>query len=954
MAIVDLDIRDRFYLTEDVRNYIQEQKEHFGFGLLGAAVYFRTYSRTQFDGSQEVWADTVIRVVEGLFTIRKWWYLRNGIRWDDQYWQSKAADMADAIFNFHFLPPGRSLWAMGVEHTYNIGSMALNNCFAGTETFLTRAFGSVPLSDVVDEPVEVLTKDGWRSAVVKSFGVQQLQEVVFTPVLHKKQSLQGLRSNHTLRKQVTANHRWELVDGSLTTDLQIGDVIPTVRYQPDTTTVEYKKGFTHGLVFGDGTRQSSLTYRVRLCGDKVKHEHNFDRVTYPKHMNGDALAFVRSPMNLKDFPVMQSPDYIGGFINGWVAMDGTHASEASITLDTQVENGYQWLTDNAPYGGYVVTGVNSDDRPTNYGERSNTLYRVRLRASDDVSWKVASIVKLDEAPVYCVVNPSNERFTLSGGLYTSNCGYREITHLSADVEWLADALMLGVGTGFSTQTYNVELRKPLEIERTFVVPDTREGWVQALGEVIRSYENGTETVRFDYSQVRPEGAPIKGFGGIASGPEPLEKGIERIRGYLESHLRGETSSVRLVTDTINAVGAVVVSGNVRRSAEIALGRADNTEFINLKNFDMYPEREEIGWMSNNSVILETYEDFHYLPELADRIRYNGEPGIFNLINIQKYGRYGERMLDKATGANPCGEIPLESSELCCLSEVFPTRCVDEYGNFSVSAYYKAVELATLYASTVSLLPTHSRDTNEIIERNHRIGVSLSGIADWLALHHATDVITWLDKGYKLVRSVNTQLALEAGVRESIRVTTVKPSGSISLLAGVSSGVHLPPFSRYLRRVRVSENSPIVPVLTEAHVPNEPDTYSDRTLVFEFPVDQGKVRGQKDVSVWAKAATVQMLQKFWADNMVSNTLTFDPVREGSQIEDLLTYTVPYTKTISLLPLLDEGSVYAQAPIEQITLEEVRRREKEIKDIDWSNFGGSDGVDSKFCDSDGCVV
>lgn len=660
--MIDLRVEERFQLSDNFKQYLHSQKEDFGFGLLGAVVYARTYSRIMDDGRQERWPDTVIRVVEGLFTIRKWHYLRNHLKWDENYWNAKAEEMAQAIFDIKLLGSGRGLWAMGSETVYRIGAAALNNC------------GSV-----------------------------------------------------------------------------------------------------------------------------------------------------------------------------------------------------------------------------------------------------------------------------------------DVKVLSEDAAWTMDFLMLGVGTGhnttfFENPKYTIpELNADVEI---YEIPDSREGWVESLRKLIASYENGTTRVDFDYSKIRGKGEPIRGFGGTASGPDPLIKLHERVRGYLDDYALGKTSGTRLIVDTMNAIGACVVAGNVRRSAEISLGSATDEEFINLKNYVLNPERAEIGWMSNNSIIIQKLEDLKQLPSIAERVRDNGEPGIINLLNIQKYGRYGEKSNDKATSTNPCAEIPLESYELCNLAEVFPTRCVDSNGKFSEDEFIRVVELATLYTATVSLLPTHDHRTNAVIARNRRTGVSLSGIADWLAEHPATNVISWLDRGYKAVRSENNRLNEEAGVPPAVRVTTVKPSGTVSLLAGVSSGMHLPPFSRYIRRVRVGENTPIVPILIEAGVPFEKDVYSDNTLVFEFPVDQGKVKGQKDVSVWAKAQTVVMLQRWWADNMVSNTLSFDPEREGDQIEDLLTYVVPNIKSISLLPLLDEGSVYEQSPIEQITLEEVKRRKKEILEIDWDKFSGSDGEDSKFCTSDNC--
>lgn len=667
--IIDLAKKDRFYLPEDFKSKLRKEKEQFGFGILGAAVYARTYSRLKSDGTQERWADTVFRVVEGIFTIRKWWYIKNDIEWDAEFWNKKATDMATAIFKMEMLPPGRGLWAAGTEWMYEKGSASLYNC-----------------------------------------------------------------------------------------------------------------------------------------------------------------------------------------------------------------------------------------------------------------------------------------------------AYVENRHLSADAAWTMDMLMCGVGVGHNTQYFGSPIfhHPDEEKPKTYVIPDSREGWVESIRLLIESYEIGGRKIEFDYDKIRPSGAPIKGFGGTASGPEPLREAHEKIRKALAGYVDGFISGVRLQVDIHNMIGECVVAGNVRRSAEISLGDPMNSEFVNLKNYgtDENPgpayERRGHGWLSNNSVILDDYDDFKTLPDLAERIQDNGEPGIFNLKNIQKYGRMGEKKEDKATGANPCAEIPLEDAEVCNLVEVFPSRCLDEEGNFSRQVFDKALELATLYASTVSLLPTHSARTNAVIERNRRIGVSLSGIAKWTTDIGWTDCITAMNEGYDIVYNANKKWNAEAGVAQAVRVTTIKPSGTISLLAGVPAGMHLPPFSRYIRRMRVGKNTPIVPILKEAGIPYEDDVVSKGTLVFEFPIDLGKVKGQKDASIWEKAQTVVLLQKFWADNMVSNTINFDPEKEGHMVKDVLTHTIPFVKTMSFMPTYDFGSMYAQVPEEQITLEEVKRRQREIKEIDWDKFSGSDGEDSKFCANDSCAI
>lgn len=550
-------------------------------------------------------------------------------------------------------------------------------------------------------------------------------------------------------------------------------------------------------------------------------------------------------------------------------------------------------------------------------------------------------------------------------------------------EWTMDGLMNGVGVGFSTNWRGTATAADKADSETIVIPDSREGWVQSLISLMCAYIDSPRYGKnkfpiFDYSQIRAKGLPIKGFGGQSSGHEPLKKMHTRIEGYLDAFCAGELvvpateatdwapateevskpySHTRLIADIFNSIGACVVAGNVRRSAEIALGDVHDKDFINLKNYEMNPERMEIGWMSNNSVTLKPddgFEDFSYIPDMARRNVDNGEPGMINLYNMQKYGRYGKESPDEASLCNPCGEICLESFELCNLSETFPHRCAD------LDTFNKALKFATFYSTSVSLLPTHRPETNAVIAKNRRIGVSISGIAQWVSgaapkgwgLMNYTRLTRILREGYKIVKDENTRLAKAAGVPPSIRVTTIKPSGSISLLAGATAGVHYP-VSRYaIRRMRIGNDSPLVPALKEAGIPHEPDTYSDNTLVFEFAIDHGDVRPVTEVSPWEQFSIVAMLQRCWADNMVSATVYFDKEKDANDVEKLLAMFIPVLKSVSMLPHAGHG--YAQAPYEPITEEQYEERRNAYQKPKFAAVKGSVPMGSKFCDGDNCML
>lgn len=605
-----------------------------------------------------------------------------------------------------------------------------------------------------------------------------------------------------------------------------------------------------------------------------------------------------------------------------------------------------------------------------------------------------------------------------GSAACNNCGACTMKDLLVGTTWMMDFLMLGVGVGCDTSWKGEAIRPNKDISDVHIIPDSREGWVGSVNRLISSYVAGTPFPIFDYSQIRPKGSPLKGFGGTASGPDPLVKLHRRIEIYLDTYLEyqeggsspdvfeklvrrlkdvdyepyeGESQenfeqrfeqlidqvrqsamrypnekrydATRCQIDIVNAIGSCVVSGNIRRSSEIVLGEPGDLTFLNLKNYTINPERQLIGWMSNNSVRLSKTEDFRQIPNIAERIRDNGEPGILNQLNIKRFGRVNHRHDDAdpwtreleedlAHLCNPCSEIPLEPYELCNICDIFPTRCMKKNEReVDEEKYFKAVQHATFYCTTMSLLPTHNQLTNVVIARNRRIGVGLSGIADLYDLIGFTELTRLCRMGYKIIRTTNTSLAKEAGVPPSIRVTTIKPSGSISLLAGISPGMHFPTFKYAIRRMRISETSPLIPLLIKAGYHHEKDIYSDHTIVFEFPIDQGKTRPAEDVSLWEQLSLLAMLQREHSDNMCSVTIYFNKEKEGDQLEQALAIFAPAIKSCSMLPHSPVGA-YVQAPYEKIDRERYLEIKLKLKPIDWGTFNGSDGILPRFCNNDTC--
>ena len=526
--------------------------------------------------------------------------------------------------------------------------------------------------------------------------------------------------------------------------------------------------------------------------------------------------------------------------------------------------------------------------------------------------------------------------------------------------WVMDALMLGIGVGFDTlgQDKQMSIYAPTEPASIYEIPDTREGWVESVRLLINSFLRQNQPIQeFNYDLIRPLGAPIKGFGGVASGPAPLIDLHTRIRNVIGSRA-GELVDSRAIVDIVNLIGTCVVSGNVRRSATLALGTSEDEGFINLKNPEVFPERNSYdpekpgwAWMSNNSIsatVGTKYEDY------VDLIADNGEPGFIWLDVARDYGRLKDAPDYKDSrimGFNPCAEQPLESYELCTLVEVHLNR------HDSKEDFLKTLKFAYLYGKTVTLMPTHWQQTNGIMQRNRRIGTSLTGIASFADNSGLPALREWMDQGYEKIRHYDHKYSEWLCVRESVRVTTVKPSGSVSLLSGATPGVHWGPGGEfYLRAIRFGNTDPMLHLFKAAGYKIEADLVSANTSVVYFPVASGHKRAEKQVSLFEKIGLAATAQKYWSDNGVSVTLSFDKEEETKFIAPALNMYEGQLKAVSFLPM--GNKTYPQQPYTEISREDYNSYVGTIGKIDWSAiYDGKDNLDAeseKYCSTDACEI
>jgi adenosylcobalamin-dependent ribonucleoside-triphosphate reductase len=519
--------------------------------------------------------------------------------------------------------------------------------------------------------------------------------------------------------------------------------------------------------------------------------------------------------------------------------------------------------------------------------------------------------------------------------------------------FMMEASMLGVGVGFDDKGADKDFNiyEP-QGEYEYIIPDTREGWVESTSALINSYlRPEAKLPQFDYSQIRPAGEPIKIFGGTAAGPDPLIKLHDHIR-KMFSNRTGEKLTRRDIADIGNMIGVCVVSGNVRRSAELLMGRLDDEEFLNLKNYEKYPERMSHGWMSNNSVEVSVGQN---LDPIVEGIARNGEPGVIWMDVTRKYGRLVDPANNKdwrAAGYNPCAEQSLESYECCTLVETYLNRHSD------LEDFKRTLKFAYLYAKTVTLLPTHWEETNAIMQRNRRIGTSMSGVANFADNRGLPVLREWMDEGYKVIQSYDKSYSEWLGIRESIKTTTIKPSGTVSILAGESPGVHWTVGGKFFyRTIRFSNSDPMLPLFKMANYKVEPANESpETTSVVYFPIKSDAKRSEKEVSIYEKMALAATAQRYWSDNSVSVTVSFDPDKESTAIGTALHMYDGQLKTVSFLPMM--SGVYPQMPYTQID-EKVYEEEgiDKLFPIDFSGvYAGmaSEAIGEAYCTTDACEV
>jgi ribonucleoside-triphosphate reductase len=518
-----------------------------------------------------------------------------------------------------------------------------------------------------------------------------------------------------------------------------------------------------------------------------------------------------------------------------------------------------------------------------------------------------------------------------------NCSYLHIDHPRAFDE-LMYVLMCGTGVGFSVER-NFIAKLP-EVAESFhktnsviVVSDSKLGWASAFRELIAMLYAG-KIPNWDMGRIRPAGARLKTFGGRASGPDPLEDLFKFCVGVFQKSAGRKLTSIEC-HDVCCKIADIVVVGGVRRSALISLSNLSDNRMAKAKSGQWW-ESEGQRRLANNSVAYTEKPDFEaFLSEMHTMYDSKaGERGIFSRVAAKKIAaKNGRRDADQDFGTNPCSEIILRSNEFCNLSEVVVR------GDDDLNSLKRKVRIATIIGTLQSTL-TDFRYLRVRWKRNTEeealLGVSLTGIMDhYLLSKPSTDLEKWLTEMREVSIETNKEWAEKLGVNQSVAITCVKPSGTVSQLVDSASGIH-PRFSEhYIRRVRSDRKDPLAEYMEKAGFPVERDVMNDSTVVFSFPVKSPKDSVTvKQVGAMEQLKLWKAYQEHWCEHKPSVTIYYTD-SEFLQVSQWIWDNFDMCSGISLLPTSDH--IYQQAPYEAINEDQYNKLAAEMPtNIDWEHL------------------
>ena len=552
--------------------------------------------------------------------------------------------------------------------------------------------------------------------------------------------------------------------------------------------------------------------------------------------------------------------------------------------------------------------------------------------------------ELEEAVIHLDVMPSMRCLMTAGealkreNIAGYNCSYVSVDRPQAFDEILY-VLMNGTGVGFSVERQFVNKLPDVAEEfhpsdTTIVVQDSKMGWAKAFKELVAMLYHG-QVPKWDLSKVRPAGAPLKTFGGRASGPEPLERLFEFTREVFQNAAGRKLSSIEC-HDIVCKTAEIVVVGGVRRSALISLSNLSDDRMRVAKSGQWWQDNGQRALANNSAAYTEKPDIGIFMDEwkaLYDSK--SGERGIFNRESAQKIAeKSGRRNPDYEFGTNPCSEIILRSREFCNLSEVVVRP------NDTEESLLKKVRLATIlgtFQSTLTNFKYVSKDWKKNCEEERLLGVSLTGIMDnkWTAGKiNGLDVL--LQNLRQMSVDTNKEYSNILKINQSTAITCVKPSGTVSQLVDSASGIHARHNPYYIRTVRGDKKDPLTKMMVDFGFPAEDDVMKPKdTTVFSFPIKCSEdAVFRQDMTAIEQLELWKTYQEHWCEHKPSVTIS---VKENEWIDvgAWVYRNFDLMSGVSFLPYSEH--TYKQAPYQDCDENEYKELLKKMPtDVDWSKL------------------
>lgn len=802
--------------------------------VVGEYVFLSKYSQTH-DGKKETWQEAVNRVMD--MHLKRY---SGMVKPEDEAEFSKMFAHAYSLYSEQRV--------LGAQRALQYGGELMlekharfYNCLSGETSFITNQ-GVFKLNDFKDgDEVTVLTHKGrWRKAIVRNYGKDWLNKIVF------------YKGSNRSVVYATSDHRWLNKEGKFVNKLEVGDKLfktPNVfSFSFETASFEEKLYWCYGFVYGDGVVSNNHSH-VRLCDQKRRFKERFEECGFKTSTNlsldGDFFAYTGTYS--KTLPLLEKDgvNLVRAFVSGYLSADGH--------LD---RNKYENFPEEVMYHGIQTSSVESSNfiekvfpctgafilkisdkcgEITNYKTREFCKdYTLSMKTGK--TSKTFKVSEIEEKSIYddvwCLEVEEDKSFILSNGIVTGNCSstYVDRVRVFEEIMYL---LLCGAGTGYSVQHVHTDrLPVPKGFDNSkqaekFVIPDTIEGWAEAVGKMMTAYYYGGADIEFDYSAIRPKGAYIRG-GFKAPGPEPLRQAIEKCH-HIITRIKGRKLRPFELHYLICICANSVVTGGVRRSAMISIFDADDAEMAACKTGNWIATMPELCRSNNSAAIL---------PDTPKEVFDN----IYE--NTKLYGEPGFVFIDSPWFVfNPCGEVGMfpqikdENGDyhtgwgFCNLAEINGGKVK------TVEDFYAACEAASTIC-TLQAGYTNFRVLEKwsqlIAERDALIGVGITGLCENPAILFDPEV---QKRGAQIVVETNKKIARMIGINEAARCTVVKPSGNSSQLLGTLSGITAGHARHYIRHIQAADTEQAVqewervnPDMVEASV-----WAPDREKVIAFPV-----------------------------------------------------------------------------------------------------------------------